>query len=462
MTDLKEKILILEDNKGFAETLEEELRDEGYDVVACSTLADAVRQLKKDLPDLILSDLRLPDGSGSDFFEWVCKENPRPAFLILTAFGSIAEAVDALKTGVDNYLTKPIDFDHLRLTISRALEVRRLREEVHRYRTGSGSAKIRGFHGILGQSPVMEQVFEQIRRISQTQEPVLITGESGVGKELVARSIHQCSPRSKGPFVAVNCAGFPKDLIESELFGYLKGAFTGAVQDKPGLFSQAAGGTIFLDEIGELPLELQAKLLRVVQERAFRPVGGNEEKPVDVHIVAATNRNLSEEIAENRFREDLFFRLETFVVEVPPLRKRGQDIDQLIAHFIAEFSAENNKQVPGIDQEALAVLRAYPYPGNVRELQSILRRCLLFAEEGKAISKRHLPAKIVGNRPPTNRHQGDNGELTIILPEHTGQLPTLEEVRRKYIELILKETNGNKKRTAEILGIGRRTLYDYL
>jgi DNA-binding response OmpR family regulator len=210
MTKHNEKILILEDNKGFAETLEEELQDEGYEVVVCSTLADAVRQLKKHPPDLVLSDLRLPDGSGSDFFEWVCKENPRPAFLILTAFGSIAEAVAALKTGVDNYLTKPIDFDHLRLTINRALEVRRLREEVNRCRAGAGNPQSRGFHGILGQSPVMEQMFEQVRRISQTQEPVLITGESGVGKELVARSIHKCGPRAKGPFIAVNCAGFPK------------------------------------------------------------------------------------------------------------------------------------------------------------------------------------------------------------------------------------------------------------
>lgn len=462
MKQPKEKILILEDNKGFAETLEEELQDEGYEVVVCSTLADAVRQLKKDLPDLVLSDLRLPDGSGSDFFEWVCKENPRPAFLILTAFGSIAEAVAALKTGVDNYLTKPIDFDHLRLTISRALEVQRLREEVNRYRAGAGSTKRKDFYGIFGQSPVMEHLFEQIRRISQTQEPVLITGESGVGKELVARSIHHCGPRAKGPFIAVNCAGFPKDLIESELFGYLKGAFTGAVQDKSGLFSQAAGGTLFLDEIGELPLELQAKLLRVVQERAFRPVGGTQERPVDVHIVAATNRDLQQEIAENRFREDLFFRLETFAVEVPPLRKRGQDIDHLIAHFIAEYSADSQKPIPGIDQEALEVLRAYPYPGNIRELQSILRRCLLFAEEGKAISKRHLPEKIVGNRPPSTHHQGEDGDLTIILPEHTDRLPTLEEVRRQYIGLVLKETEGNKKRAAEILGIGRRTLYDYL
>jgi DNA-binding NtrC family response regulator len=462
MTEHNEKILILEDNKGFAETLEEELRDEGYEVVVCSTLADAVRQLKKDLPDLVLSDLRLPDGSGSDFFEWVSKENPRPAFLILTAFGSIAEAVAALKTGVDNYLTKPIDFDHLRLTIYRALEVRRLREEVNRYRAGASNAQSRGFHGILGQSPVMQQMFEQIRRISQTQEPVLITGESGVGKELVARSIHKCGPRAKGPFIAVNCAGFPKDLIESELFGYMKGAFTGAAQDRAGLFSEAAGGTLFLDEIGELPLEMQAKLLRVVQERAFRPVGGTEEKAVDVHIVAATNRNLQEEIAENRFREDLFFRLDTFAVEVPPLRKRGQDIDQLIAHFVAEYSTDSQKQVPGIDQEALEVLRAYTYPGNVRELQSILRRCLLFAEEGKPISKRHLPQKIVGTRPATTRHQGEDGELTIVLPEHAQRLPTLEEVRRQYIELVLKETKGNKKRTAEILGIGRRTLYDYL
>lgn len=450
-------ILLVEDDSGLRELLQEELEAEGYQVIACADAEQGQRELHHQHPDLLISDLRLPGADGLSLLPHLAVLESAPAVLIITAFGSVQQAVKALQAGADDFLTKPLEMDHFLLTVSRLLENRQLRNEVQHYRS---LLAVEQFNGIIGQSPVMQQLFHQIRQIAAADGPVLVQGESGTGKELVARALHDLSSRNEGPYMVVNCGGIPSELMESEFFGHAAGAFTGARTQRAGLFQQANGGSLLLDELGEMPLALQAKLLRVLQDGKVRPVGSDHEIQLDVRIIGATNRNLIEAVAEGQFREDLFYRLETFAVHVPPLRERGEDIQQLTTYFLTRFNARQQQSIKGFSDEALALLQHYSFPGNVRELANAVERAATFCDS-TLIEAWHLPQRI--------REQADE-----VLPadggwpKRAGQpvdadaMPSLETVQRHYIHQVLEATEGNKRHAADVLGITRRTLYRWL
>ena len=349
--------------------------------------------------------------------------------------------------------------DHFLLTVSRLLDNRKLRHEVQHYRS---LLAVEQFNGMIGQSPAMQQLFQQIRQIAAAEGPVLVQGESGTGKELVARALHDQSSRRDGPYMVVNCGGIPSELMESEFFGHAAGAFTGARSQRAGLFQQANGGSLLLDELGEMPLALQAKLLRVLQDGKVRPVGSDHEIQLDVRIIAATNRNLTEAVADGSFREDLFYRLETFGLQVPPLRARGEDILKLTEFFLTRFNARQKQSIKGFSDAALGLLQQYSFPGNIRELQNAVERAATFCDT-VLIEAHHLPQRI--------REQTGAPLLpanTAVIPQQPNQpadadaLPTLETVQRQYIHQVLAATDGNKRRAADILGITRRTLYRWI
>lgn len=452
------RILVVEDDAALSALIVDELETEGMRVDIAETVTDAVATLARPAFDLVVSDLRLPDRSGLDLLEHLRRQEDAPAFLMITAFATVDQAVAALKAGADDFLTKPLDMDHFLLAVNRVLETRRLRSEVRRFRA---LLQTESFHGLIGRSERMRQLFEQIRLIARANGPILILGESGTGKELVARALHAESERAEGPFLAVNCAGIPGELLESEFFGHVAGAFTGARKTHKGLFARAEGGTLLLDEIGEMPLALQAKLLRTLQDGRIRPVGSEQEEQVDVRIVAATNQNPPDLIRAERFREDLFFRLETFTLQVPPLRERDEDRELLARHFLRRHAAALDRRIGGFTDAAMALLRHYPFPGNVRELGNALERAVAFCD-GERIEPGHLPARL---------RSGDTGAGTSPGTAATaipaGLLegpvwPTLEELQRRYIHHVLQQVGGNKRRAAALLGIGRRTLYRWL
>lgn len=447
------KILIVEDDEGLRSLLAEEGEDAGAQVRTAASAEEAVAQLREVVPDLVVSDLRLPGMSGMDLLCETRSMPVPPAFIVITAFGSISQAVEALKAGADDFLPKPLDLDHFMITVERSLETRRLRREVQRMREWVGTDH---FHGMIGSSRPMRTLFDQIRQVADAQGPVLIVGESGVGKELVAQALHAEGPRANQPFRAVNCAGVPGELLESEFFGHEKGAFTGAQASREGLFRAADGGTLLLDEVTEMPMGLQAKLLRVLQEETVRPVGSAQEVPVDVRVLASTNRDLSEEIEEDRFREDLFYRLETFTLSVPPLRERGDDLDRLAAHFLKRYASQADATAETLAPETIEHLRSYPFPGNVRELENAIERAVTFST-GEAIEVADLPARIREHNEPAPE-SGTTAGLSPLLSEPDG-LPPLDEIERRYIDYVLTRVDGNKRRAAQLLDIGRRTLY---
>ncbi len=448
------RLLIVEDDASLRELISGELEDRGYIVEPASTRAAAMESLQSGAPDLILSDLRLPDGSGMDLLPAAQQHHAQPAMLLITAFGSVPQAVEALKAGADDFLTKPVDLEHLAVRIERALDHRRtnvtlagLREVLRE----SGRDDL--FHGMVGRSDIMRQLFAGIRRIARVDEPVLITGESGTGKELVAKAVHAESARADASFLAVNCAAIPESLLESEFFGHTANAFTGAGAARRGLFAEADGGTLFLDEIGDMPASLQAKLLRVLQEGRFRPLGDTSEIEVDVRIIAATNRDIELEVQAGNWRDDLYYRLETLALEVPPLRERAvDDRIALAAHFLAVLAAERDLPALRLSEEALSILQTYPFPGNVRELANALTRAATFCE-GATIAPRHLPARMRAQHSPERPVHDDPLRL------HEDPPPTLAQVQTRYIRWILDSTGQNKKRSAQILDVGRRTLY---
>ncbi|MEX2479851.1 MAG: sigma-54 dependent transcriptional regulator [Gammaproteobacteria bacterium] len=446
------RILIVEDDRALAEFLDEELRASGYVTRSENTVAGAIASLHSWPPTLVVSDLRLPDGEGLAVLAAARSETTPPAFLIITAFGSIAQAVTALKAGADEFLTKPLDMEHFALTIERLVESHRLKTEVKRFRTLIASDD---FHGISGRSRPMLRLYDQICQIGPADGPVLVLGESGTGKELVARALHAESARAAGPFVAINCAGIPAELMESEFFGHVAGAFTGARQARAGLFAEAAGGTLLLDEIGEMPLALQAKLLRALQEGTVRPVGSDTEKPIDVRVVAATHQDLHAQALDGEFRPDLFYRLETFSIYVPPLRDRGSDLDLLAQTFLREFGRRAGRGIQEFDDAARAALKRYPLPGKVRELSNAIERAVTFCD-GPAVGCEHLPARIAQAASAAPPYAG------LPNPAHIDQLPSLAEVQRRYVTHVLATVDGNKRRAAELLGINRRTLYRWL
>lgn len=448
--DDRDNILLVEDDVSLRTLLHEELSEAGYRVTAADGAEAAWSRVNAGDVTMVISDLRLPGGDGLSLLRQVTRLPAPPGFIMITAFGTVDQAVAALKEGADEFLVKPVDLDHLRHCVSRVRETHLLRDEVRRCRRILGGPN--DFHGMIGRSPAMRSVYAQVRQVARAAGPVLIAGESGVGKELVARALHAESDRAHGPLVPVNCAGIPAELMESELFGHTAGAFTGAQRARRGLFVEAHGGTLLLDEVGELPAGMQAKLLRVLQDQRVRPVGADREHAVDVRILAATNRNLAREVADGGFREDLFYRLNTFKLEVPPLRQRGEDLTLLAAHFTQRFSALLGHEIAGLNPEALALLKAYPFPGNVRELASVIERAATFCAED-LITPAHLPSHL---------RREDADLLAASLAREMldpQQLPTLQEIEQRYVRHVLGKLGGNKRLAAHVLGIGRRTLY---
>ncbi len=446
------RVLLVEDDDALRSLLAEELEGEGLDVYAAESAEEALEVLKEVRIDLLVSDLRLPGADGMALLREVREFPDPPSFIVITAFGTIDQAVQCLKEGADDFLTKPLDLDHLSLRVARVLENRSLRSEVDRYR---GMLEGDEFHGMVGRSLPMQKMFAEVKRIAKGHGPVLILGESGVGKELAARAVHAEGPRAKGPFLAVNCAGVPESLLESEFFGHVKGAFSGAAKSRGGLFQGAGGGTLLLDEIGEMPISLQAKFLRVLEEGEVRPVGSDHTVPVDVRVLASTNQDLELAMKEGRFRRDLFYRLETFHLTVPPLRERGDDLELLAVRFIQRHARRLGFHPPPSSSAFLKSLREYTFPGNVRELENMVERAVTFSEG------REMDPGQVAERVGADDDLPEAPAETDLLPpllEGDG-LPTLKEVEDRYLGHVLETTGGNKRRAAALLGISRGTLY---
>ncbi len=454
-------ILLVEDDQALARLITDELESEGWPLAVHHELRSALNWLAENQPALIVTDLRLPDGNGMELVRKVVNDSPvdsRPGIIVITAFGSVRQAVEALQAGADDFLTKPLDLEHFLLTVERVVEHRQIRNELHQFRK---LGEHQSFHGMFGQSSAMRTLVEQIKVVAKTQGAVLINGESGTGKELVAKALHLESERSAAPFLAVNCAGIPQELLESEFFGHAAGAFTGANKARKGLLQQANGGSLLLDEIGEMPLSLQVKLLRALQDGSIRPVGQNTEEQVDVRIIAATHRDLKQKVKDGTFREDLFYRLETFALTVPPLRARDDDLELLAQQFLQRLALTQGKAIKGFSEEALALIRCYPFPGNVRELQNVVERALAFCNE-EWIQPQHLPVRLTEATVLTSQEReiASNAQDNDLLAGTV--LPTMDQLQRRYVKKVLQEVNGNKRRAAALLGIGRRTLYRWL
>ena len=450
-------VLLVEDKDSLRAMLRHALEGQGHAVIEAQDEAEAVQALRQSRPAVVLSDLRLPNGDGFGVLRAAKELDPELPVIVMTAYGSIQDAVTAMKEGAMDFLAKPVDPDHLLLMVERAIGHRRmltdyilLKEEM---------AQRRGAPRIIGDDPKLKQVIQQLHRAAGTDATVLLEGESGTGKELFARSLHALSPRADGPFVAINCAAIPDNLLETELFGHEKGAFTGAAQRKPGKFEVAHRGTLFLDEIGELPLGLQAKILRALEEKRFERVGGTQSLHVDVRVVAATNRHLKQAVAARIFREDLYFRLSVFPITIPPLRERKDDIPILATHFVEKFSREQNKKPLTLSLAALDELKTYGWPGNVRELQNCIERAVILCE-GEAIQPRHLNLSFaaLAPAPPADPwEQIDlSGTLGAVLRRVTN------EAERRAIEKAIRDSGNNKQRAADILQISYKMLLQKL
>ena len=448
------QILIVEDKDSLRTMLRHALERQGHAVIEARDQAEAMRMLQQAQPALVLSDLRLPEGDGFGVLRASKEIDPDVPVIVMTAYGSIEDAVTAMKEGALDFLAKPVDPDHLLLLVSRALEQRRLVTE--NLLMKEELAVRRGAPQLVGDDASLRKVFASLQRAASTDTTVLIEGESGTGKELFARSLHALSSRADAPFVAINCAAIPETLLETELFGHEKGAFTGAVSRKPGKFEMAHRGTLFLDEIGDLPLALQAKILRALEERRFERVGGTALVTVDVRLVAATNRGLRAAVAARRFREDLFFRLSVFPITVPPLRDRGNDIPLLARYFVDRFCRDLKKKAIGLSPAALDALQAYRWPGNVRELQNCIERAVILAD-GDSILPRHLNLTFVdtpaAQEPPNPwAHLDLSGTLTDVTKR------AVAEVERLKIRNVMREVDGNRGRAAEMLQISYKNL----
>jgi len=443
----KVKILIVDDDPGHRGMLTTLLADWGYRLEEAADGETAVAMCRERAFDLILMDVRMAGISGIEALKEIKAYNPAIPILIMTAYSNVETAVEAIKSGAYDYLTKPLDFDDLRLTLDRALDHASLRDENKALRQTLSASFDPG--GIIGQSSPMHRLLEMLATIAPSEATVMITGESGTGKELIARAIHVNSPRRKGPYVAVNCAALTETLLESELFGHEKGAFTGADRRREGRFLAADKGTIFLDEIGEMPLSMQVKLLRVIQEREIQRVGGDHTLKVDVRIVAATNRDLLAEVEAGRFRQDLYYRLNVVALALPPLREREEDIPLLASHFLAKFAIKNGKRIKGFTPEAMDRLLKHQWPGNVRELENAVERAVVLAR-GEYISERELPPALSGGGAGEGRPEGGFANLT------------LEELERLAILDALDAAGGNKSEAARRLGITRKTMHSKL
>ncbi len=440
-------ILIVDDEAGARESLRMILKGE-YQVLLAKNAEEAFRQIETHLPDVILLDILLPDMDGLRVLERLKKTLPEQIIIMITATKTVKTAVEAMKLGAYDYITKPFDVDELRLIVHRALSAKALKEENKRlWREVDRSF---GFDSIIGKSQVMKEIFKVVKQVADTRSTILLMGESGTGKELIARAIHYHSPRKNHPFVTINCAAIPETLIESELFGHEKGAFTNAIEKKLGRFEVAHEGTLFLDEIGELSLMTQAKILRFLEEKEFNRVGGFKTIKVDVRLITATNKDLPQMVKKGQFREDLYYRINVVPILLPPLRDRKEDIPLLVSHFIKKFSEENQKQLKGISKEALELLMNYEWPGNVRELENLIERVIALTQN-EYIQPDELPIPIA--------HQSKtNGLKESVLSGQISFLKAEEEFEKEIILDALRRTNYVQSHAAELLGISRRIL----
>ncbi|RUO58975.1 sigma-54-dependent transcriptional regulator [Pseudidiomarina insulisalsae] len=445
-------VAVVEDDPGLRELLQEELESAGYDVRAFGAAETFLKHYRNINAALVISDIRLPGMSGMELLQHLKQQAEPPAFILITAFGTVSQAVDALKEGADDFLTKPLDLEHLLVSVERVIDYHKLQREVAHYRASQRGNS--GPGGLVGESKIMRKLYDEIEQVALADGAVLIQGESGTGKELVARALHQQSARAEQPFLAVNCAGIPAELMESEFFGHASGAFTGAQRERAGLLREADGGTLLLDEIGEMPLALQAKLLRVLQEGTLRAVGSDQEQQVNVRIIAATHQDLEARVRENAFRADLFYRLETFRLRVPPLRERGDDKLLLAHHFFNQLRLQQDKTLLGFSPAAQSLIRNYQFPGNVRELQNAVERAYTFCQ-GDWITPEYFPERM--------RRATEVTPSTIANEyDKDSDWATLQEVQERYVKQVLQATEGNKVRAAKILGVTRRTLYRWL
>jgi DNA-binding NtrC family response regulator len=435
---MKSRILVVDNDADMVALLRRHLEGEGWSVTAVTGGEDAQTALGREEYSVVLTDLVMEPVDGLAVLRESQKVQPRARVILMTAFGSLESAIDAMRQGAYDYLTKPFKLPELTLVVKRAIEDQRLREENRRLR--AEVERRYSFDNIIGRSKAMQSVFEQIRVVADTDAAVLLLGDSGSGKELVSRAIHWHSGRREGSFVAVNCAAIPETLLESELFGHERGAFTGADRKRRGLFVEAQGGTLLLDEIAEMPQSLQVKLLRALQDRVVRPVGGNEEIKVDLRLISATNRDLPALVRQGKFREDLYYRLAVLPIRIPSLRERPEDIPLLAEHFLKRSAAGMGKEIDGFDEEALKWLHEHTWPGNVRELENVVERAATLAK-GRHITRDDLRIEFT---------PGSSGEL--------GVRPSLAEVESQYIRRVLDEVRGDKRAAARILGISVRTL----
>ncbi|SHJ10289.1 two component, sigma54 specific, transcriptional regulator, Fis family [Geosporobacter subterraneus DSM 17957] len=436
------KILIADDEKNMIWAMKKALKDERYRLITASDGEEAVKLTMEEEPDLILLDLRMPKLDGMEALKKIRRMNDKIPVIMLTAHGTMESAVEAMKLGALDYLSKPFDIDELKIIIERALDIGNMQQQIafltEELERSTGKS-------IIGSSEKMNEVLEIVNRVANSNATVLITGESGTGKELIANAIHYNGSRRDKPYIKVNCGALPEGLLESELFGHEKGAFTGAVARKPGRFERAEGGTIFLDEVGELTPAVQVKLLRVLQEKEFERVGGIETIKANVRVIAATNRDLREMVNQGTFREDLFYRLNVIPIELPPLRHRKADIPSLIDHFVEKFCKEMGRNKISFDKEAIDILINYPWKGNIRELENVIERIVIL-NQGEQVSKMALPKEVIS--------QNSDGKV-FELPE---QGIDLDQLEKSFIEQALRRTDNNQTQAAKLLGITRHTL----
>jgi len=439
------RILVVDDDAAMCQLLTDLLRDDGYVVEVANDGDTAIEKFQKNPFALTITDLMMPKMKGTELVRRLREIDNGALVLLVTAFGTIESAVEAMRAGAFHYVTKPFHNDEILIQVKRALEQNALRAELKRLRT-EVQARNR-FQNIIGQSEAMQRVLEITAQVADLPANVLIEGESGTGKELIARAIHQNSSRSTGPLVAVNCAAIPENLLESELFGYVRGAFTDARKDRRGLFQEATGGILFLDEISEIPLSLQAKLLRLLEDKEVRPLGANQSEKIDARVVSASNRDLAEQVRVGKFRQDLYYRLNVIHIELPPLRQRSHDIPLLVNHFVQKFAAGAQRRVDGVAADAMAAMRSYDWPGNIRELEHTIERAVLLGKE-TLIGMDDLPVAM-----------SKKATLEILMVQGIAEQFSLADLEREYIGKVLESTQGNKTEAAKLLGVDRTTLY---
>jgi len=448
---MKPRILVVDDEESIREFLDIMLRKEGYEITLAEDGQKAIEFLKKKTFDMVISDLQMPNVTGMELLKHVRENYPELLFMIITAFGTTESAVEAMKMGAYDYLTKPFKIDEVRLNISNALRSRTL--EIENRALKKELKKEYSFQSIIGNSEAMHRIYDLIRRVSQSPTNVLITGESGTGKEVVAKAIHYNGPLKDKPFITVNCGAIPESLMESEMFGHKKGSFTGAVADKAGLFEAADGGSLFLDEVGELPLSIQVKLLRAIQERVIRRVGATDDRKVEVRIIAATNRRLEDMTKEGGFREDLYYRLNVININMPPLRDRKEDVGLLARFFLKKYADRFDKPIISISDEALVMLEKYDYPGNVRELENIIERTVAL-EGGSTVLPESLPPFV---NTPSGRKLASSNEIEVT-DEGVDLEKVVGQIEKELLIKAIHRANGVKKKAAKLLGITFRSM----